>query len=818
MGLDITSYALSKKYTSDTVKGMGAIKGDKGDSGKDGTDGKDGVSVKSMSISTDNVVTATLSDNTVITVGTLQTVAGSKGDKGDAGLTPHIDETTGRWFIGDIDTGYQAVIKDTISFNDLTDVPTIPTSLSQLTNDENFIKNTVSNLLNYYSKSEVYTKDEITSLVSNINKLTTSVVDALPTENISTSTIYLISAGESIYNQYMYIDGEWANLGSTSLDLTGYVTATELANALLNKANSNHTHAELHSHSNQAQLDTITEEVIQKWNQKFSGDYNDLTNKPTIPIVTNDLTDNLKTQITDNTEIVNAHTGNKDIHISSEERMTWNAMLNSAKTYINNKISDISTLKYVIYRGSDSINALQNPQTNTIYFHVNNGNYKMYVYENGWQLVMTNVPELSNYYTKAETYSKTEIDNKAIEISNETGNQIEQKSDGIYVGVQDISSEFERVSNLVDTVSLAQKTVNSDLDYFRASRNLLTDTILANSIIPFNNVDAKNGNIIFNSSTNKITLPANKTYKFTIDIRIADTTNGAIGYCLYDYTHTKQYGNGFRYVSNITSFAGTYSDMSCEGIIKTTEETIVSAYCTESYNSPKIIGYILLQEIGHDITVDPISYVDTTQGIQDSPVGHIISFMGISTPSHYLECDGTTYNIAEYPHLAEHIKTEFGSYNYFGGNETTFAVPNIDSTITNSIYCIKYEPTYYMNLSGIEIEEVLWEGLQTNSGTLIFNNDYDNYSRIIFCSTVSGINNPSNHKSFISIPMSEITEDINCDVCMNFYGERCVLGHFVSTNKKSFVVDTVQGDENDSAYLYKVIGIKTNTQNSSEVV
>lgn len=62
----------------------------------------------------------------------------------------------------------------------------------------------------------------------------------------------------------------------------------------------------------------------------------------------------------------------------------------------------------------------------------------------------------------------------------------------------------------------------------------------------------------------------------------------------------------------------------------------------------------------------------------DAPVGNIIAFMGNSTPQDYLICDGTEYNISDYPLLAQHILDEFGSYNYFGGDGTaTFAVPDL---------------------------------------------------------------------------------------------------------------------------------------------
>jgi microcystin-dependent protein len=62
----------------------------------------------------------------------------------------------------------------------------------------------------------------------------------------------------------------------------------------------------------------------------------------------------------------------------------------------------------------------------------------------------------------------------------------------------------------------------------------------------------------------------------------------------------------------------------------------------------------------------------------DAPICNIIAFMGNSAPQDYLICDGTEYNIADYPLLAQHILDEFGSYNYFGGDGTaTFAVPDL---------------------------------------------------------------------------------------------------------------------------------------------
>lgn len=77
------------------------------------------------------------------------------------------------------------------------------------------------------------------------------------------------------------------------------------------------------------------------------------------------------------------------------------------------------------------------------------------------------------------------------------------------------------------------------------------------------------------------------------------------------------------------------------------------------------------------VIIDPMNYIDTNQGIQDTPVGELITKIGSKVPAHYLLCDGTEYNITDYPYLAQAIKDEFGTFNYYGGDgTTTFAVPN----------------------------------------------------------------------------------------------------------------------------------------------
>lgn len=69
-------------------------------------------------------------------------------------------------------------------------------------------------------------KNYTDSVVFNIESGTSFIiVQELPTENISTSTVYLIKSDkENYYYQYIYVDNEWANLGATEVNMEDYYT------------------------------------------------------------------------------------------------------------------------------------------------------------------------------------------------------------------------------------------------------------------------------------------------------------------------------------------------------------------------------------------------------------------------------------------------------------------------------------------------------------------------------------------------------------------------------------------------------------------
>lgn len=92
-----------------------------------------------------------------------------------------------------------------------------------------------SGLYKLISDTEAALRSEITS----IPKFAIEVVESLPVDNISETTVYLVlekpdSAGD-LYTEYIYVNGHWENLGKQTVDLSGYAT-TEQMNAAISAA------------------------------------------------------------------------------------------------------------------------------------------------------------------------------------------------------------------------------------------------------------------------------------------------------------------------------------------------------------------------------------------------------------------------------------------------------------------------------------------------------------------------------------------------------------------------------------------------------
>jgi len=206
------------------------------------------------------------------------------------GLSTNDYTTNEKTKLSGIETNAEVNILEEIKLNGSTITPinkivnieiNVPTSTNELTNDSGFITNTVNNLTNYYTKTNTYTKSEIDSLIGSVSSLDIQIVQTLPTQDISTSTIYLVPKTASTndnYDEYIYVNNSWEHIGSTEVDLSNYYTKTQTDNLLDDKADSSDIPTKVSDLTNDVGYST------------FSGSYNDLTNKPTIPTKTSDLT------------------------------------------------------------------------------------------------------------------------------------------------------------------------------------------------------------------------------------------------------------------------------------------------------------------------------------------------------------------------------------------------------------------------------------------------------------------------------------------------------------------------------------------------
>lgn len=325
----------------------------------------------------------------------------------------------------------------------------------------------------------------------------------------------------------------------------------------------------------------------------FSGSYNDLTDKPDIPTVTNDLTDELKVSY-DNAVVV------------SHEHTNSNVL---------NKFTENEEGK-VLYKGAE---------------------------------ISTD-----------------------IKVSEADGNAIRKQEDGLFVS--DKTEEIQRLSDGLGSIEKYKKYVNTELDscFCQLASNY---TPVVGAYVPFTKVSGS-----FEVNNGRVIVKPGQRVQIGVVINYSGSNTAAnIGYQIKDFTNNimihnfRPYRGGFESEYGYTQVCQytNETDNDCEiglyiiAVSKT--DTLSSSFCS-----------MTVQEINRAITIDPLEHVNAEKGIEDTPVGHIISHMGTVAPKHYLICNGSEYNIEDYPYLAEHITKDFGSVNYFGGDgTTTFAVPDL---------------------------------------------------------------------------------------------------------------------------------------------
>ena len=487
-------------------------------------------------------------------------------------------------------------------------------------------------------------------------------------------------------------------------------------------------------------IDSLNTTTITEINQRLDNIETELDNiqNTNIPDLDKRIKDNLNAikeltkSLSDLSSSLDTHIKNTIIHVTQEDKDLWNSILDNAKKYAKKLFDSVTSFSIQIV---DTL-PVDNIKEMTIYF-MHNGRdnesdyYEEYMYiNNKWEIIGSTFVNLAPYllkedfekyqqeiadkfakyntsdeivnilkdylltqtfndtiknYTTTETlqklleeYAKTEdihthenkdiIDKLSesadgnllfngqeikgspssdITISEEENNAIQQKDDGIFV--EDKSEQIDNIQSKLDNINISQSNTKEKA----FEEDILWEGSCTNGSINLSKSYQDYDELVFYLEYHNYNM-YRPLYRIISPTLINKIRNSSIK----DITVSMVWG-----YSNYNDYCN---------IQKTSTDTrldIISRYIT----LVKVIGRKYNQ-----IVIDPVEHINTSQGIEDTPVGHIISHMGNNAPKHYLICDGTEYNISDYPYLAQHFKNEFGSYNYFGGDGiNTFCVPDL---------------------------------------------------------------------------------------------------------------------------------------------
>ena len=285
--------------------------------------------------------------------------------------------------------------------------------------------------------SNYVTTTVFNSTIANINSFDVLVVDALPTEDINTHTIYLKPKSvetNDIYDEFLYINGKWEHIGNTKVDLSEYIKTDVVTQLLKEKSDTGHTHAI----TDTTGLDTALKNKADATHTHAMSEITSLSNiisnmQSDIGSKANETHTHSTTEVNGLTEALNKKANESHVHAISHitdlqttldakapKTHTHNiADTNGLQTILDNKSDSDHTHNYEEISGTPTVDAfMSGTSTNA----VQNKVVKTYVDEAIANAVTGGQLDLSDYAKKDHTHEiahvtglQTALDGKAEE-------------------------------------------------------------------------------------------------------------------------------------------------------------------------------------------------------------------------------------------------------------------------------------------------------------------------------------------------------------------------------------------------------------------
>ena len=324
---------------------------------------------------------------------------------------------------------------------------------------------------NYYTKSETSGKTEIqNALTAKTDTATTTALNNVVTAHTANTTVHITAAERTSWNAVTAKTDNSAFTAHTAS--TVHMTTTEKRNldslATNIAAISGITSAKVgnwdtaytnsHTHSNKTALDSITGSVGTMAYQATSS-YSSATQVNTALV---GKTDTGTTTALNN--VVTSHTSNTNIHVTTDDKTTWNTV--TAKTdnseftaHTANTTAHITAAERTSWNNAASGVTDLSGQSQTIAAAIND------LHDNKLDITAYTPTDLSNYYTKSETSGKTEIANALSGKANV--DDVEEMEETLVASITDIESrmaEKTALSALADEVNEVKDEVDDKLD------------------------------------------------------------------------------------------------------------------------------------------------------------------------------------------------------------------------------------------------------------------------------------------------------------------------------------------------------------------